>query len=380
MFPQRTARSLLYRFQGSRIRPGMRTYATAKPNANPNYVNVVEVGPRDGLQNEKAVIPPRVKAELINRLGRAGMKVIEAGSFVSPKWVPQMAGTAEVISTMEHLSGVRYPVLVPNMKGLEDLLSLLASENPPLPNTSRPTPPYPASSPLTDEIAVFTAATDAFTKANTNCTIAESLERLAAVTERALAKGLRVRGYVSVVIVCPYTGKVDYKTVKDVARSLLDMGCYEVSLGDTVGAGTPADIREMLEVVMSGDRGLSALKLAGHFHDTYGTGVANVLTALDMGLRTVDAAVGGLGGCPYSPGATGNVATEDILYALRGSVYETPGDLDALADVGAWISEKLGRRNESRAGKAIMARKERQQLEHERERDGGTAETIASKL
>ncbi|EPT03298.1 hypothetical protein FOMPIDRAFT_1087902, partial [Fomitopsis schrenkii] len=316
----------------------------------PNVVNIVEVGPRDGLQNEKTVIPPSVKAELITRLGRAGMKTIEAGSFVSPRWVPQMAGTSEVLRNMERLQGVHYPVLVPNKKGLDDLFALLDGAESGSPDGER--------IPLTDEIAVFTAATDAFCKANTNCTIAESLERLTPVVERAKERGLRVRGYVSVVIVCPYTGRVDYNKVKEVSRALLDMGCYEVSLGDTVGAGTPWDIHEMLETVMSGASALPTSQLAGHFHDTYGTGVPNMLAALSLGLRTFDASVGGLGGCPYSPGATGNVATEDVLYALRGSGYTVPGDLDALAEVGGWISGVLGRRNESRAGKAILARKE----------------------
>ncbi|KZT01315.1 aldolase [Laetiporus sulphureus 93-53] len=353
-------------------------YATVSSHPDSNYVTVVEVGPRDGLQNEKAVVPPSVKAELITRLGHAGMKVIEAGSFVSPKWIPQMAGTPEVLMSMERLPGNHYPVLVPNMKGLENLFALLATENPPSPQT--PHHADPSVAPLTDEIAIFTAATDAFAKANTNCTIVESLERLEKVTERALAKGLRVRGYVSVVVICPYSGRVDYRKVKEVTRALLDMGCYEVSLGDTVGAGTPADIREMLEVVMGGDSSIPASKLAGHFHDTYGTGVANVLTALDMGLRTVDAAVGGLGGCPYSPGATGNVATEDVVYALRGSKYKTSGDFEALAHVGDWISTRIGRRSESRAGRAILAKRERERLEHDKGRDGGLAESISAKL
>ncbi|OSX58194.1 hypothetical protein POSPLADRAFT_1154690 [Postia placenta MAD-698-R-SB12] len=366
MFSHRTAaRVLCPRLRRGAISP--RTYATA---SDPNYVNIVEVGPRDGLQNENAVIPPALKAELITRLGRAGMKMIEAGSFVSPKWVPQMEGTDEVLRQMEHLQGVHYPVLVPNMKGLDALLALLSTENPPVSRPQHAAPPLPPAPPLTDEIALFTAATDAFCQANTNCTVAESLARLAPVAARARASGLRVRGYVSVVVVCPYTGRVRAEEVRDVARALLDMGCYEVSLGDTVGAGTPADIRALLETVMGGAQGVGPAQLAvrmlvgsGHFHDTYGAGVANMFAALELGLRTFDASVGGLGGCPYSPGATGNVATEDVLYALRGHGggaggarrYSAAGDLDALAEIGAWISGRLGRRNESRAGKAIMA-------------------------
>ncbi|EKM56740.1 uncharacterized protein PHACADRAFT_254033 [Phanerochaete carnosa HHB-10118-sp] len=344
-----------------------RTYATT---TNADHVNIVEVGPRDGLQNEKSVIPPEVKIELINRLNRAGLKTIEAGSFVSPKWVPQMAGTADVISRMERLPGNYYPVLVPNLKGLELLLDLLAKHPP---SAGGPPPP-------TNEIAVFTAATEAFCKANTNCSIVESLERIHAVTRKALDHGLRVRGYVSVVISCPYEGKVSPQKVKEVTRALLDIGCYEVSLGDTVGTGTPATVREMLETVMGGAGTVPANKLAGHYHDTFGTAVANIMTSLDMGLRTFDASVGGLGGCPYSPGATGNVATEDVLYALKGSKYTTDGDLDALVDVGDWISKKLQRTNASRAGKAILARREREHLEKERENDGGAAEVISAKL
>ncbi|EED84126.1 predicted protein, partial [Postia placenta Mad-698-R] len=339
-----------------------RTYATA---SDPNYVNIVEVGPRDGLQNETAVIPPALKAELITRLGRAGMNTIEAGSFVSPKWVPQMEGTDEVLRQMEHLQGVHYPVLVPNMKGLDALLALLSTENPPVSRPQHAAPPLPPAQPLTDEIALFTAATDAFCQANTNCTVAESLARLAPVAARARASGLRVRGYVSVVVVCPYTGRVRAEEVRDVARALLDMGCYEVSLGDTVGAGTPATSARCSRRAW-GRPSLRMLVGSGHFHDTYGAGVANMFAALELGLRTFDASVGGLGGCPYSPGATGNVATEDVLYALRGHGggagggrrYSAAGDLDALAEIGAWISGRLGRRNESRAGKAIMARKE----------------------
>ncbi|KAJ6562417.1 hypothetical protein B0H19DRAFT_944434 [Mycena capillaripes] len=336
-------------------RLGVHRYATAS-----NVVNIVEVGPRDGLQNEKGVIPVSVKAELVTRLGRAGVKIIEAGSFVSPKWVPQMAGTAEVLAQMERLPNVRYPVLVPNQKGLDAVSALLAA--------------YPVSPPLTDEISIFTAATDAFTRANLNTTTAESLDRLASVTRAALDRGLRVRGYVSVVIACPYSGQVDYVRVRDVAKALIDMGCYEVSLGDTVGMGTPSQVSEMLEEVK---KSIPVEKLAGHFHDTFGTAVANVLTALDHGVRTIDAAIGGLGGCPYSPGATGNVATEDVLYALQGSQYHVAGtsngtiDLEKMADIGWWISEQLGRESTSRAGRAVRAR---------RLREAAATEKVTAKL
>ncbi|KIM92424.1 hypothetical protein PILCRDRAFT_810478 [Piloderma croceum F 1598] len=327
-----------------------RTFATASSNIP---INIVEVGPRDGLQNEKGIVPVEVKVELVNRLARAGMKFIEAGSFVSPKWVPQMAGTAEVISQMERLRGVHYPVLVPNQKGLDNLLNLLSTYRPALSN-SQPQPPQP-----TDEIAIFTAATDAFTQANTNTTIAGSLERLAPVARAALDKGLRVRGYVSVVITCPYSGQVDYKKVREVTEALLGMGCYEVSLGDTVGTGTPAAVSEMLEEVK---KTVPVEKLAGHFHDTYGTGVANVLRSLEHGIRTIDASVGGLGGCPYSPGATGNVATEDVLYALQGSGYTAGEDIDLekIVETGWWISEKLGRESVSRAGRALRSKMTRE--------------------
>ncbi|KAH9937847.1 aldolase [Epithele typhae] len=321
-----------------------RTLTTAsKPRER---VRIVEVGPRDGLQNEKGVIPPSMKAELINRLTAAGTEIIEAGSFVSPKWVPQMAGTAEVLKMMDRKPDLYYPVLVPNMKGLELLLDLLAKQ----PKDEVP---------LANEVAVFTAATDAFCKANTNCTIAESLERLKPVAEKALDAGLRVRGYVSVVIDCPYSGHVDPAAVKPVTQALFDMGCYEVSLGDTVGTGNPTTVNELLHTMLD-KTGIPPEKLAGHFHDTYGMAVANIFTALDHGLRTFDSSVGGLGGCPYSPGATGNVATEDVLYALRGTRFDVPGNLEALAEVGSWISKALNKPNASRVGKALEARRERE--------------------
>ncbi|KAI1790077.1 aldolase [Ganoderma leucocontextum] len=357
MLAKHAARSLL------RSHPAFaaRAYATQARER----VRIVEVGPRDGLQNESAIIPPHVKAELVNRLTHAGMDIIEAGSFVSPKWVPQMAGTADVLEQMHRRKGLHYPVLVPNVKGLENLLDLLAQQP-------------KGEVPYTDEIAIFTAASDAFCKANTNCTIEESLARLKTVTHRAAKEGLRVRGYVSVVIDCPYSGKVDPVKVRDVTKALLEIGCYEVSLGDTVGTGNPTAVGKLLETVLGGGSDISPSLLAGHYHDTFGMGVSNILTSLDYGLRTFDSSVGGLGGCPYSPGATGNVATEDVLYALQGSRFHAPGDLAKIAEVGSWISKQLNRTNASRVGKALEARRARE--EREKERDGGSAEKISAKL
>jgi len=253
---------------------------------------------------------------------------------------------------MERQPGVHYAVLVPNQKGLDNLFTLLSQSK--------------AIPPVSDEISIFTAATDAFTRANLNTTTAESLARLEPVARAALDRGLRVRGYVSVAIACPYSGQVDYKRVRDVASALANMGCYEVSLGDTVGQGTPDQVSEMIQEVK---KSVPVEKLAGHFHDTYGTAVANVFAALAQGIRTIDSSVGGLGGCPYSPGATGNVATEDVLYALKDSQYKIAGsnfgngtiDLEKMVDIGWWISEKLGRESVSRAGKAIRAGKIREE-------------------
>ncbi|RPD69213.1 aldolase [Lentinus tigrinus ALCF2SS1-7] len=292
-------------------------------------VKIVGAGPRDGLENESAVIPPAVKAELVNRLTNARLEIIESGSFVSPKWVAQMAGTPEVLKTMQRVKGLHCPVLSPS-----EFL-------------------------YTDEIAVFTAATDAFSKANTNCTVAESLERLDVVLKRATKEGLRVRE-------CIYVSVVDPVKVKDISHALLDMGWYEVSLSDTVGTGDPTTIAKLLRT--------------GHYHHTYGMSIANILASLEYGLHMFDSSVGGLGGCLYSPGATGNVATEDVLYALRGSKYETPGDLNAIAEVGTWISKMLNWTNSSCVGKAHEVRRAREQLEKERERDGGSAESISAKL
>ncbi|EJU01611.1 3-hydroxy-3-methylglutaryl-CoA lyase [Dacryopinax primogenitus] len=306
------------------------------------FVKIVEVGPRDGLQNEPFPVAVQTKVELINRLSATGLKSIESGSFVSPKWIPQMAGTSEVLRLIDHKHGTSYPVLVPNMKGLEGL-EVLLRENP--------------RQPVSEEIAIFTAASETFNKRNINCTIAESLDRFVPVVERAIELGLRVRGYVSTAVVCPYEGYIEPEKVRDVTIKLLEMGCYEVSLGDTIGAATPRTMERLLDVVMAA---VPIEMLAAHNHDTYAMAIANVLTALKMGIRTVDSSVAGLGGCPFAPGATGNVATEDLVYALREEGYETGVDLNKLSTTGQWISSILGRDNGSRVGKAWLARKKLQ--------------------
>ncbi|KAG8918338.1 hypothetical protein FRC01_001918 [Tulasnella sp. 417] len=303
-----------------------------------SHVKIVEVGPRDGLQNEKSIIPTEVKVELIDKLGTTGLKVIESGSFVSPKWVPQIKRNPDV----------RYPVLVPNVKGLDTLVDLLERHPPPAGSYEPP---------LTDEIAVFIAASESFSKANINCSIGESIDRLVPVVRLARFKGLRVRGYVSTVITCPYEGPIAPEKVRDAAKALHQLGCYEISLGDTVGTGTPITVEKMLNAVTSV---VPVEKLAAHMHDTYGMGVVNSLTAVKAGIRTVDSSVAGLGGCPYSPGATGNVATEDIVHALHGAGYSTGVDLERLAEIGGWISSQLGRPNSSRVGQALLAKKKRE--------------------
>ncbi|KAG8969839.1 hypothetical protein FRC05_000816 [Tulasnella sp. 425] len=336
-------------------------------SASRSHVKIVEVGPRDGLQNEKSIIPTEVKVELIDKLGATGLQVIESGSFVSPKWVPQMAGTADVLLQIKKRSGVRYPVLVPNVKGLDTLVDLLERHPPPA-GSSEP--------PLTDEIAVFVAASESFSKANINCSIGESIDRLVPVVRLARFKGLRVRGYVSTVITCPYEGAIAPEKVKDVAKALNQLGCYEISLGDTVGTGTPITVENMLDAV-SGV--VPVEKLAAHMHDTYGMGVVNSLIAVKAGIRTVDSSVAGLGGCPYSPGATGNVATEDIVHALNGAGYNTGVDLEGLAEIGGWISSQLGRPNSSRVGQALLARRKREAAARAKEGQAG-GETIQAKL
>ena len=299
----------------------------------PRSVKIVEVSPRDGLQNEKQAVPTATKIELVRRLGAAGLKAIEATAFVSPKWVPQMADNAAVmagISLLEGVAGITYPALVPNLKGLEAALAAGARE-----------------------VAVFGAASEAFSQKNINCSIAESLERFRPVVEAAKNANVRVRGYVSCVLGCPYQGEVAPQAVADVARALYEMGCYEISLGDTIGAGTPEKTKAMIEAVA---KHLPLKKIAGHYHDTYGMAVANIYASLQCGVAIFDSSVAGLGGCPYSPGASGNVATEDVVYLLDGLGIATGIDLAALAATGAWISGELGRASNSRVGRALLAK------------------------
>ena len=295
----------------------------------PSSVRIVEVGPRDGLQNEKTVVSVEVRVALINALTAAGLRSIECGSFVSPKWVPQMAETAQVLERINRRPGVTYPVLVPNLRGLGAALAAGA-----------------------DEIAVFAAASETFSRRNTNCSISESLDRLREVVEATLARGMRVRGYVSCVLGCPYEGEVALASVARVARELHDMGCYEISLGDTIGMGTPRKAQEMIEAVAAH---LPLTAIAVHYHDTWGQGLANIVVSLELGISVLDSSVAGLGGCPYAPGATGNVATEDVVYMLNGMGIDTGVDLTRVAEVGRMISAHLGRRPASKAGIALGA-------------------------
>jgi hydroxymethylglutaryl-CoA lyase len=296
----------------------------------PTSVRIVEVGPRDGLQNEKQPIDAAVKIELIERLTSAGLNYIEAGSFVSPKWVPQMAGSDEVFAGVKRQDGVTYAALTPNLKGFERAAEVNATE-----------------------VAVFTAASEAFTKKNTNCSIAESLERIAPLIEAAKEKNLPVRGYVSCVVGCPYDGEIDPATVRDIAKKLIDMGCYEVSLGDTIGVGTPASVSAMLENCLEV---IPADKLAVHLHDTYGQALANIYAALELGIAVIDSSVAGLGGCPYAKGASGNVATEDVVYMLNGLGIESGVQLEALIEAGDFICKQLDRSNGSKVASAILAK------------------------
>ncbi len=292
----------------------------------PNKVRIVEVGPRDGLQNEAQQVPAAIKIELIDRLTDAGLPVIEATAFVSPKWVPQMADAAAVMAGIRRKAGVGYPVLVPNRKGLDAAIAAGC-----------------------DEVVVFGAATEAFSQRNTNCSIDEGLARFYEVCAEAIARGLRVRGDISVCLGCPYEGEVAPSQVTRVARALYAMGCYEITIADTIGAGTPGKTRAVIEDVA---QHIPVAKIAGHFHDTYGQALANTLAALECGVATFDSSVAGLGGCPYAKGATGNVATEDLLYMLDGMGIATGIDMEKLIAAGSFICAALGRETQSRVARA----------------------------
>jgi len=285
-------------------------------------VKIVEVGPRDGLQNEKAIIEADVKIDFINKLSQTGLKFIEATSFVSKRWVPQLGDNREVMEGIQRRDGISYSALVPNMKGFSDAVEC-----------------------QTEEIAIFGAASESFSKKNINCTIEESLKRFQPVCDAAREHSMKVRGYVSCVVGCPYEGVISPEAVAQVSKEMLQMGCYEISLGDTIGVGTPGSIQSMLDAVL---KVIPAEKLAIHCHDTYGQALANIYTALQMGVRVVDSSVAGLGGCPYAKGASGNVATEDVVYMLQGCGYETGVDLQKIIDVGLWISQKLGKKTNSK--------------------------------
>jgi hydroxymethylglutaryl-CoA lyase len=295
--------------------------------ALPTSVRIVEVGPRDGLQNEAAIVPLAAKVALIEALVAAGLRTVESGSFVSPKWVPQMADTAEVMAAITRQAGVSYPVLVPNLKGLEGALAAGV-----------------------DEIAVFGAASESFSRKNINCSIAESLERFRPVVEAALAQNIRVRGYISCVLGCPYEGAIEPAAVAGVAKALFDMGCYEISLGDTIGTGTPLKAQAMIRAVAAV---VPIEKLAVHFHDTWGQALANILACLELGVAVVDSAVAGLGGCPYAKGATGNVATEDVVYMLDGMGIATGVDLAKLAAAGRAITAAIGKTPASKVAQVL---------------------------
>ena len=298
-------------------------------NPYPDYVRIVEVGARDGLQNEKTIVPAAIKVELIDRLSDTGLQSIEATSFVSPKWIPQLADAAEVFSAIRRKPGVRYPVLVPNLQGYERARAVGANE-----------------------IAVFAAASEAFSRKNINASIDESIERFAPVMERARADHVDVRAYVSTVLGCPYQGEVPVADVVRVARRLHAAGCYEISLGDTIGIGTPAKARAMLAAVA---QEVPIASLAVHFHDTRGQALANILACLELGVAVVDSSVSGAGGCPYARGATGNVASEDVVYMLHGMGVGTGIQLDKLIETGRWLSAQLARDNGSKVGKAQAA-------------------------
>ncbi|MCG2575910.1 hydroxymethylglutaryl-CoA lyase [Dechloromonas sp. XY25] len=298
----------------------------------PSRVKIVEVGPRDGLQNEKQVVPTEVKIELIERLAEAGVRVIEATSFVSPKWVPQMGDNAAILQGIKRHPQTIYTALTPNLQGFDGAVQAGANE-----------------------VAIFGAASESFSRKNINCSIAESLKRFEPVVSAASALEIPVRGYVSCVVGCPYEGAIAPEQVASVAKTLFDMGCYEVSLGDTIGVGNPDTVRRMIDACA---KAIPIAKLAGHYHDTYGMAIANIHASLQAGMAVFDASVAGLGGCPYAKGASGNVATEDVVYLLDGLGIETGIDLAKLAAIGDWISTALNRPNGAKAGRALCAKTE----------------------
>ena len=300
----------------------------------PSRVRLIDVGPRDGLQNEKTPVPAAVKIELVHRLQSAGLREIEVTSFVSPKWVPQMADNAEVMAGITRQASVRYSVLTPNMKGFEGALAAKA-----------------------DEVVIFAAASEAFSQRNINCSIAESIERFRPVAEAARAHGMKVRAAVSCALGCPYQGEVSIEAVDDVVQRLQDIGSHHIGVADTIGVGTAGQVQRVMEAAM---KRVPLAELSGHFHDTYGQALTNIFACLQLGVHTFDTSVAGLGGCPYAKGATGNVATEDVVYLLHGLGIQTGIDLDKLVDAGAFISQALGRPTVSRVARATLAKRARQ--------------------
>jgi hydroxymethylglutaryl-CoA lyase len=312
-----------------RIRNCIRSYTSKSCN---DFVKIVEVGPRDGLQNEKQLVPTEIKVDFINRLSTSGLKSIEVTSFVSPKWIPQMADNATVFKKIEKRDNVSYPVLVPNLKGLTSAIAAGVKE-----------------------IAVFATASEAFSKANTNCSIEESIRNMKLVIEEAKRHNIRIRGYVSCIVGCPYEGETKPATTAYLASIMLDLGCYEISLGDTIGVGTPRKIKRVLnELLHISSNNMNYYAL--HCHDTYGQGLLNIYAGLEEGIRVFDSSVAGLGGCPYAAGASGNIATEDLLYFLREQGLETGVDFDKIVQIGDYISKQLSRANQSKTGVAILAK------------------------
>jgi hydroxymethylglutaryl-CoA lyase len=297
----------------------------------PKAVKIVEVGPRDGLQNEAKIIPTEIKIEFINRLSKTGLHDIETTSFVSPKWIPQLADGHEVFSRIKKVPGINYPALVPNLRGLQAAIRVGVQE-----------------------IAVFCAATETFSKKNINCSIEQSFLRFAGVIPAAHKHNIKVRGYISCVLGCPYEGKVDVNVVADIAERLYKLGCYEISLGDTIGVGTPLQSQALISVIL---KKIPRKNIAVHFHDTYGQALANIFAVLQQGIAIIDSSVAGIGGCPYAKSATGNVASEDVVYLLQGLGITTGVDLYKLCEIGVFISHCLGRSTQSKVAQAILAKK-----------------------